>query len=450
MELKETVYLESLGCVKNLIDSEVMLGSLRHGGYPLTTDKDQAEIIIVNTCAFINDAVEEALDTISALLPLKKHGACRRLVVAGCLPQRYGTSLPERFAALNDVDLFIGSGDFPRIAALLDRRGRSDDRTSAFHLSAPSLLPDHTTARIRATPPPTAYIKIAEGCSHQCTFCTIPLIKGPYRSRSPESILSEARTLAFEGVREINLIAQDTTYYGGDLSPAADLPHLLKLLSPIEKIRWIRLLYCHPDHITAGVMAALAGEAKICSYIDLPLQHCSNTILKRMGRVKKNREIKKLIAALRKAIPGLWIRTTLLIGFPGETDDDFKQLLEFVGETEFEHLGAFRYSSEEGTPSWSYGDRVPPDIIEERYHRIMSAQAAIAAKKNSTLIGTSQTVLIEGMERERGILAGRTYFQAPDIDGMTYITGGSAPMGDMVQVTITGASEYDLFGEIMR
>jgi ribosomal protein S12 methylthiotransferase len=448
MELKEKVYLESLGCSKNLIDSEVMLGSLLHGGYAFTTDKNEADIIIVNTCAFINDATQEALETISSLVPLKKKGACRKLVVAGCLPQRYCSNLTKKFTELNDVDLFVGVGDFPKIAELLRTADRDTPLSSPFHLNAPPFLLDHTTPRIRATPPHTAYVKIAEGCSHRCTFCTIPLIKGPYQSRLPESILTEVHTLGEEGVKEINLIAQDTTFYGNDLRTKIDLAHLLKLLSPIEQTNWIRILYCHPDHLTADLISVIGKEAKICNYIDLPLQHSSNTILKKMGREKKYRQIKKLIAQLRESIPDLWIRTTFIVGFPGETNDDFSQLTEFVKEIEFEHLGAFKYSNEEGTQASRFGDTVSPDIIEERYHLLMSAQSSIAFKKNQALIGTMQTVLIESVEKEKGLLSGRTFFQAPDIDGIVFITKGTALIGDMVQVTITGASEYDLFGEI--
>ena len=448
MELKEKVYLESLGCSKNLIDSEVMLGSLLQGGYAFTTDKSEADIIIVNTCAFINDATQEALETIATLIPLKKNGACRKLVVAGCLPQRYGSHLTRKFTELNDVDLFVGVGDFPIIAELLNSADRDTSLPSPFHLNTPPFLLDHTTPRIRATPPHTAYVKIAEGCSHRCTFCTIPLIKGPYQSRLPESILTEVHMLVEEGVKEINLIAQDTTFYGMDLTPKTDLAHLLHQLSSIEKLTWIRILYCHPDHLTSDLISVIGKEAKICNYIDLPLQHSSNTILKKMGRGKKNSQIKKIIAQLRERIPELWIRTTLIVGFPGETTDDFNRLMEFVNEMEFEHLGAFKYSNEEGTQAYSYGDTVPPDIIEERYHLLMSAQSAIAFKKNQALIGTRQSVLIEDIDKENGLLSGRTFFQAPDIDGIVFISQGTARIGDMVEVCITDASEYDLFGDM--
>ena len=319
---------------------------------------------------------------------------------------------------------------------------------SSFYLNAPPFLLDHTTPRIRATPSHTAYVKIAEGCSHRCTFCTIPLIKGPYQSRPPESILTEVKTLAEEGVKEINLIAQDTTFYGNDLTPKTDLAHLLHQLSSIEKLRWIRLLYCHPDHLSSDLLSVIKKEVKICNYIDLPLQHSSDTILQRMGRGKNNRQIKSIIAGLRESIPGIWIRTTIIVGFPGETSDDFNLLMDFVTEIEFEHLGAFKYSNEEGTRAYTYGNTVPPDIIEGRYHRLLSTQSSIAFKKNQALIGTRQTVLIEGVDKETGLLSGRTFFQAPDIDGIVFIIQGTAPIGAMVEIAITDASEYDLFGEI--
>jgi len=251
-----------------------------------------------------------------------------------------------------------------------------------------------------------------------------------------------------EGVKEINLIAQDTTFYGNDLTTKTDLAHLLHQLSSIEKLRWIRLLYCHPDHLSSDLLSVIKKEVKICNYIDLPLQHSSDTILHRMGRGKNNRQIKSIIAALRESIPEIWIRTTIIVGFPGETSDDFNLLMEFVNEIEFEHLGAFKYSNEEGTRASTYGNTVPPDIVEERYHRLLSTQSSIAFKKNQALIGTCQTVLIDGADKKTGLLSGRTFFQAPDIDGIVCIIQGTAPIGAMVTVAITDASEYDLFGEI--
>ena len=446
MELKAKVYLESLGCAKNLVDSEVIAGQLNKSGYGFTTSEEEAEIIIVNTCAFIEAAVQEALDTIHRLATLKQKGNCRKLVVAGCLPQRYGQKVAGKSRDLKDVDLFVGVGEFHKIAQLLQEKNTDP----YLHLEGSAFLLDHTTPRIRATAPHTAYLKIAEGCSHRCSFCTIPAIKGPYRSRKPESVIAEGQILAQSGVKEINLIAQDTTAYGNDLTEKTDLSYLLKHLSSETDLEWIRILYGHPKHLSRDVLTVMREEEKVCNYLDLPLQHISDAVLGRMGRRTKAAMIKKMVAQMRRIIPDLWLRTTFIVGFPGETDDDFRLLLEFVKEVEFEHLGAFKYSDEEGTKAYGINDKVPPRIIEERYHQLMSTQSPISLKKNQALIGTTQKVLIEGIESSSCMLTGRTSFQAPDIDGIVFITKGSAPAGVMVEITITDAAEYDLFGEIEK
>ena len=446
MELKEKIYLESLGCPKNLVDSEVIAGCLRKSGYTFTTSKEEAAIIIVNTCAFIKDATQEAIDTIFKLATLKKGGACRKLVVAGCLPQRYGKQLIKK---LKDVDLFVGVGEFSKIGELL-KEERVEHSPPALHISTPTFLLDHNTPRIISTPNHTAYVKISEGCSHRCSFCTIPTIKGFYQSRPPESIITEVKNLAEKGTKEINLIAQDTTYYGKDLTSKKDLACLLKQISKIESIEWIRMLYCHPDHFSHDLINTIKEEEKICNYIDLPLQHISDDILKRMGRNKDGKKIRKLIKEIRENIPNLWIRTTFMVGFPGETEKDFNILMDFVREVEFEHLGAFKYSDEEGTKAYRLKGKVPDHETEERYHTLMSLQSNISLKKNRSLIGSLQRVLIEGINEENDMLLGRTFFQAPDIDGIVCITEGEAGIGEMVEVRITDASEYDLFGEILR
>ena len=444
MELKEKVYLESLGCPKNLVDSEVIAGCLRKSGYTFTTCKEKADIIIVNTCAFIKDATQEAINTIFKLAALKREGICRKLVVVGCLPQRYGDHLLEE---LKDVDLFVGVGEFPRIGELL-KEERVEYSTPALYIRAPTFLLDHNTPRILSTPNHTAYVKIAEGCSHHCSFCTIPSIKGTFQSRLPESIITEVKNLAGRGVKEINLIAQDTTFYGKDLTNKVDIVYLLKQLSQIESIEWIRILYCHPDHLSHDLINTIKEEKKICNYIDLPLQHISDNILKRMGRSKDSTKIRKLIAELRGNIPNLWLRTTFIVGFPGETEKDFNLLMDFVREVKFEHLGAFRYSSEEGTKAYRLKGKVPAHVMEERYHTLMSTQSQISLKKNRSLVGSLQRILIEGFNKEDNLLLGRTFFQAPDIDGIVYVTKGEASTGDLVEVKITDASAYDLFGEI--
>ena len=446
MELKEKIYLESMGCPKNLVDSEVIAGCLRKSGYTFTTSKEEAAIIIVNTCAFIKDATQEAIDTILKLATLKKEGTCRKLVVAGCLPQRYGKQLIKK---LKDVDLFVGVGEFPKIGELL-KEERVEHSLPALYIRTPTFLLDHNTPRILSTPNHTAYVKIAEGCSHRCSFCTIPTIKGPYQSRPPESIITEVKNLAGKGTKEINLIAQDTTFYGKDLTNKKDLAYLLKQLSKIESIEWIRMLYCHPDHFSHDLINTIKEEEKICNYIDLPLQHISDDILKRMGRSKDSTKIRKLIKEIRENIPNLWIRTTFMVGFPGETEKDFNILMDFAREVEFEHLGAFRYSNEEGTKAYRLKGKVPSHVIEERYHTLMSLQSNISLKKNQRLIGSLQRVLIEGINEENDMLLGRTFFQAPDIDGIVYVAEGEAAIGEMVEVRITDASEYDLFGEILQ
>ena len=444
--MKEKIYLESLGCSKNLVDSEVIAGCLRKSGYTFTTSKEEAAIIIVNTCAFIKDATQEAIDTILKLATLKKEGTCRKLVVAGCLPQRYGKQLIKK---LKDVDLFVGVGEFPKIGELL-KEENTEHSLPALYIRTPTFLLDHNTPRILSTPNHTAYVKIAEGCSHRCSFCTIPTIKGPYRSRPPESIITEVKNLAEKGTKEINLIAQDTTFYGKDLTNKKDLSYLLKQLSQINGIEWIRMLYCHPDHFSQDLINTIRGEEKICNYVDLPLQHISDDILKRMGRSKDSTKIRKLIKEIRENIPNLWIRTTFMVGFPGETEKDFNILMDFAREVEFEHLGAFRYSGEEGTKAYRLKGKVPAHVIEERYHTLMSLQSNISLKKNQRLIGSLQRVLIEGINEENDMLLGRTFFQAPDIDGIVYVAEGEAAIGEMVEVRITDASEYDLFGEILQ
>ena len=444
--MKENVYLESLGCAKNLVDSEVIAGYLRKYGYNFTTCKEAADIIIVNTCAFIKDASREAVDTILELALLKKEGRCRRLVVAGCLPQRYGKQLVHE---LKEVDLFVGVGEFQKIGELLkEKRGKYSP--PSLHINTPTFLLDHTTPRILSTPPHTAYVKIAEGCSHHCSFCTIPQIKGPYQSRPPESITAEVETLAARGAKEVNLIAQDTTFYGKDFTPRTDLTCLLKQLSQIEGIEWIRVLYCHPDRSSNTLIKTIREEEKIVNYIDLPLQHISDPILKKMGRRKDSTKIRELITELRKNISAPFLRTTFMVGFPGETDKDFNLLMDFVREVEFEHLGAFRYSDEEETNAYSLKGKVPAQVIEKRYHTLMSTQSQISLKNNQKLIGSLQRVLVEGTSSETGVPFGRTFFQAPEIDGTVYLDKGIAAVGEMVEVKITDASEYDLHAEIVR
>jgi ribosomal protein S12 methylthiotransferase len=444
---RRAVYLVSLGCAKNLVDSEVIQGVLAQAGYGLTTKKSVAEIIIVNTCAFIEEATREAIDTILTLAREKKTGACRHLIVCGCLPQRYKESLVQE---LPEVDLFLGTGEFQHIARHIQKLESGRQKKNIFTEHETFLLTP-ATPRLLATPRYTAYVKIAEGCSHRCTYCTILKIRGPYKSRPPLSILAEVKDLTCRGVKEINLIAQDTTQYGLNSTYAAGLAGLLKKLVRVPDLRWIRLLYCHPLNITPELISLLASEQKICSYLDLPLQHMSDPVLKRMGRRITGQRIEKLLCALRETVPDIALRTTFMVGFPGETARDFATLLQFVSAFEFEHLGVFRYRDEEGTPASKLSPRVPEKVKEERYHAIMGLQAKISRRKNRGRTGQHIDVLVEGPSQKKGFaLQGRAVFQAPEVDGVVYIKSGKSADGSFVKVKITGGFTYDLAGEIVE
>lgn len=441
--MKKTVCLVSLGCPKNLVDSEVILGLLSKEGYLLTTNPSEAEILIANTCSFIQDATREAVETILQLSHYKKRGHCRLLVVSGCLPQRYGKVLEKE---LPEVDLFIGTGEFQNLPQILSQKGK----TKSF-LSKPTFLYDEKTPRILSTPSFMAYLKIAEGCSNTCTFCTVPRIRGPYRSRRLRSVLEEANRLADQGVQEIILIAQDTTAYGRDLRDGTDLEKLLKGLIEVEGLRWIRILYSYPKarNFTEGLLELIAQEEMICSYLDLPIQHIDDEILRRMGRRSKSREIRNLLQNIRTALPGVSLRSSLIVGFPGEREDHFKALLDFVEEIQFDHLGAFKYSSEEGTPASRLPDPVPEALKEERLRTLMELQKKISLKKYKDMVGKKMEVLVEGPNRQGINLRGRLQTQAPEIDGCVFLKGKARP-GDWVEVSITQALPYDLVGQIER
>jgi ribosomal protein S12 methylthiotransferase len=438
--MKETVCVTTLGCPKNLVDSEVILGLLTKQGYSLTSDASEAEILIVNTCAFIEDATKEAIDTILHLARYKREGRCRRLVVCGCLAQRYGKALEKE---LPEVDLFVGTGAFQNIPDLLV----GGDKASV--VAGPSFLYDHKTPRILSTPSYLAYLKIAEGCSKACTFCTVPSIRGPYRSRRRASILYEAKNLADQGVRELILIAQDTTAYGEDLAGRVNLESLLKGLTGISGLRWIRLLYAYPRsrYLTRGILELIAHEEKICPYLDVPIQHIDDQILKRMGRLSKAREVRGILGQIRTFFPELKLRTSLIVGFPGETDSQFKSLLGFIREIEFDHLGAFQYSAEEGTPAARLPNAVPEEVKRERLQTLMEIQRRISLRKNRAMVGTSVEILVEGPDGGKDRLRGRLRTQAPEIDGSVILRGSAQP-GEWVQVRITGARPYDLIGRI--
>jgi len=441
--MNETVCLVSLGCAKNLVDSEVTLGLLSKAGYPLTTDPSEAEIIVVNTCAFIQDASREAIDTILQVTRYKKQGRCRRLVVTGCLPQRYGDALEKE---LPEVDLFVGTGDFRDLPALLAR----NHRTKTF-VSKPAFLYDEKTPRILSTPSFTAYVKIAEGCSKACTFCTVPRIRGPYRSRRIRSVTEEAKRLAGQGVRELILIAQDTTAYGEDLRDGTTLEKLLRSLVRVDGVRWIRLLYAYPKarYFTEGLLDLMAHEKKICSYLDLPIQHIDDEILKRMGRRSRSGEIRTLLEKIRSSLPDVSLRTSLIVGFPGEKESQFRSLLRFVEETRFDHLGAFTYSSEEGTPASRLPHPVAEKVKEDRLKRLMKLQETISLENYRRMVGKTTEVLVEELNGHRNAWKGRLQTQAPEIDGAVFLKGNARP-GDWVEARITRALPHDLIAKIER
>ena len=440
--MKETVCLVSLGCPKNLVDSEVMLGLLSKEGYSLTTDPSKAEILIVNTCSFIQDASQEAIDTVLTLSRYKKEGHCQRLIVSGCLPQRYGKTLEKE---LPEVDLFIGTGAFQKLPQILTQRSQEKS-----YLSSSTFLYDEKTPRILSTPSFTAYLKIAEGCSKFCTFCTVPKIRGAYRSRRLPSVRREAEKLAGQGVQELILIAQDTTAYGEDLRDGTNLEKLLEALVGVNGLRWIRILYAYPrgSYFTEGLLEALSREEKICPYLDLPIQHIDDAILKRMGRKSKGQETRNLIRKIRAFVPDISLRSSLIVGFPGEGEAEFNALLEFVEETQFDHLGVFKYSREEGTPASRLPNQVPEEVKEERLGILMERQRKISLKKQRKIIGKSVEVLVERKE-QKGTLKGRLKTQAPEIDGCVFLKGEAKP-GDWVMARITQAHSYDLVGEIEK
>ena len=442
---KEKVSLVSLGCPKNLVDAEVMLGYLSRAGYAVTTDETQADIIIVNTCSFIKEAKQESIDTILDLADRKHDGHCKLLIVTGCLPQRYQEELAKE---LPEVDIFVGTGDYPRIVEIIAEKRTSSEQIC--YTGDPNFVYNDELPRLQSSPHYTAYLKIAEGCSNRCAYCVIPMLRGDHRSRPLESLLTEARQLVAGGVKELNLIAQDITAYGRDLPDAPTLEELIQELAKLEGLKWIRLLYAYPDGVTDSLIALIKNEPKVCKYLDLPIQHISNPILKRMRRRSGEEDIRALIGKLRREIPDIAIRTSLIVGFPGETSEDFKKLLQFVEETRFDRLGVFCYSREEGTPAAEMPEQVSERIKRERHKKLMRTQARVSFKHNRTLVDSVEEVLVEGYSEETELLLkGRSSRQAPDVDGLVYITAGNANVGDIVRLKITDSSDYDLIGEIV-
>ena len=442
---KNKVHIISLGCPKNLIDSEVMGGLLNQAGHQLVDRSDSADIVIVNTCAFIDPAKEEALEEILTLAEEKKRNNPQlRIIVAGCLAQRYGKEL---FTRIPEVDLFIGTGEVGNIANHVSILNQDKFKRSAV-ITKPDFLMNFEHPRILSPNIASTYLKISDGCSNRCSYCVIPSIRGPVRSRKPDDILHEAETLAARGIKEIIITAQDTTAYGKDLKGHPRLSDLLKDMAKIKNVKWIRLLYAHPARVTTDLLEVIADHEKICRYIDLPIQHIDDDILKAMNRKISGAKIKNIIAETRRIIPGVALRTSLIVGFPGETPTRFNRLLDFVNEIKFDHLGVFIYSKEEGTIAAGLKSHVSEKEKERRRETIMNEQAAISSAINKTLVGSVQEVLIEGKSDLAGYaFTGRCRRQAPEIDGLTYVKESKCKIGDIVKCKITAADVYDLFAE---
>ena len=436
----------SLGCPKNLVDSEVMLGHLTRSGYELTVRAEEAEVIVVNTCGFIDKAKKESIDTILEMARFKEKGSLRRLVVTGCLAQRYAAELSRE---IPEIDVLVGLDQVESI-----REAVEGDLGSMENLRADgsvAYLYDDLSPRLRTTPGFSAYVKISEGCDYPCTFCIIPKIRGHYRSRTPDSILKEAEALGSSGVRELVLVAQDTTRYGVDLGQRSGLASLLRQLARVPGIEWVRFLYAYPTTLSDDVFQALADEPRLCRYLDMPLQHASDAILKAMKRPGTGKSNRELVARARAAVPGLTVRTSFIVGFPGETDEDFEALVRFCREVEFDRVGVFTYSNEEDTEAFVAEETVSAEEKRRRRRLLLKTQAAISLRKNRALVGSRLPVLVEGASSEtEHLLQGRTEGQAPEIDGHVLINDGMAYPGSLVTVRVTEAHPHDVVGRIVE
>ena len=439
----------SLGCPKNLVDSETMLGLIHEENYEITNNPSEAEIIIVNTCGFIESAKEESINTILQMAEYKKSGSCKYIIVTGCLSQRYAEEL---FNELPEADAIAGVEVYDEIGSII-KRVMNGERFIMLERSKPDVIytsKETFLPRILTTPSYTAYLKIAEGCDNCCSYCAIPKIRGPYRSKPMEQVLKEAKALANNGVKELIVVAQDTTRYGEDLPEGKLLlADLLKELNKIESLKWIRVMYCYPNNFTDELIEAFATLDKVCKYVDLPLQHASNRLLASMNRYDTKEEVETLLAKLRKRIPGIVIRTTFIVGFPGETDADFEELKEFVEQQSFENAGVFAYSQEEGTVAGAMPNQIPDEIKQERYHELMALQAQISEEIHKDTEGQTLEVLVEGIEEDgSGLHYGRSYREAPDIDGLVFIENpGDIKPGCFVKVNILQGFTYESVGE---
>ena len=434
----------SLGCDKNLVDTEVMLGMLASRGYEMTNDEQEADIIVINTCCFIHDAKEESIQNILEMAEYKKNGSAKALIVTGCMAERYRQEILDE---IPEVDEVLGTTAYDRILDAVDAALAGQHEVMTADLDA---LPLPETKRLVTTGGHFAYLKIAEGCDKHCTYCIIPKIRGNFRSVPMERLLKEAQDLAEQGVKELILVAQETTLYGKDLYGEKSLPKLLRELCKISGIRWIRILYCYPEEITDELIQVMKEEPKICHYLDLPIQHANDTILKRMGRRTSKQELIDIVQKLRTEIPDICLRTTLITGFPGETQEQHEEVMEFIDTLEFDRLGAFTYSPEEDTPAATFEDQIDEEVKEDRQADIMELQQEIAFDKAEDMIGREVLVMIEGKVADENAYVGRTYRDAPNVDGLIFInTDVELISGDFAKVKVTGALDYDLIGELM-
>lgn len=447
---KKSVHFISLGCPKNLVDTEIMVGTLMKDGYQVVSEDQEADTVIINTCGFIEDSKRESIQKILEMGALKKEGKIKRLVVAGCLTQRYKSEIVDE---LPEADLFIGSGEFQNIDKILDGNKKGNKQRTFFNL--PTYLQDSSTPRVNTQPKHRAYLKISEGCLKRCAFCAIPLIRGNLQSRTIENVVNEAKLLVAGGVKEIIIISHDFTDYGWDIkkkNPAAtESPYeLLKALDGVEGLQWVRLLYLYPDGLDMQTLQLIKNSKKIVKYFDMPLQHINNEMLKKMNRKMTREEIVEVIKNIRSEMPEAVIRTQFIVGFPGETEEQFNELVEFVKEFEFDRVGCFSYSPEDNTPAGKMLDQLDEDVKQRRHDLLMKTQQKISKKLQKRMIGKVVDVVVEGFSEETDLLLqGRNSQQAPEIDGVTLINSGEANVGDMVRVRITDSLEYDVIGEII-
>ncbi|MCI8339535.1 MAG: 30S ribosomal protein S12 methylthiotransferase RimO [Lachnospiraceae bacterium] len=440
------IFFMSLGCDKNLVDSEMMIAGLRKAGHRVVDDESMAEVIVVNTCCFIGDAKEESINALIQMGTYKEEGKCELLVAAGCLAQRYHREIEEE---IPEVDVIIGTTGYESLAQAIQKGLEKGEGTLSF-LESVDYLPEPLTDRDSMSGGYYAYLKIAEGCDKNCTYCVIPKVRGKYRSVPMENLREQAENLVAKGARELILVAQETTLYGRDLYGEKSLPKLLEMLSEIEELRWIRILYCYPEEITEELISAMKQLPKVCHYLDIPIQHGADSVLRRMGRHTSREEISDMIGHLREEIPDIALRTTLITGFPGETEEEFQELKDFVREMRFERLGVFAYSQEEDTAAAQMEGQVPEEVRDARREEIMEIQQEIAFGKSEERIGDTLEVMVEGRVPEEGITVARTYMDAPDVDGFVFVeTDWNLMSGDFIKVRITGARGYDLLGEAL-